>query len=59
MQTYVYTCPQCGHDLRLTQLTSNPPINEYHCFNCGWFYQEKRDETIRIPFTILKENKNE
>ena len=58
MQTYIYTCPRCGHDLQLIQLTSNPPIDEYHCFNCDWHYQKKR-ETIRIPFTVLKENNEE
>ena len=59
MQIYIYTCPRCGHDLRLLQLTSNPPIDEYHCFNCDWFYQKKRNDVIRIPFIVQKENNEE
>ena len=56
MQTYVYTCPNCGNDLRLTMLTCNPPINKYECYKCGWSYEDKRDETIRIPFSKIKNN---
>ena len=59
MQMCIYTCPRCGSDLRLIQLTRMPPIDEYHCFNCDWFYQKEKDDIIRIPFIIQNNNKKD
>lgn len=35
----IYTCPKCGHDLRHTQICTNPPIDQSECPNCGWRYE--------------------
>lgn len=46
----IYTCPECGSDLRHVLLTSNPPKHQKLCPSCGW-YSEIEDETIvRIPY---------
>ena len=52
----IYTCPQCGGDLRAVQLTCNPPINQLVCHQCGWQYEEPREDMIRIPFPIGANN---
>ena len=46
----IYTCPQCGGDLREIMLPSNPPIHQQVCPQCGWQHEE-RESVIRIPFS--------
>lgn len=35
-------CPNCGHALTHTALTSNPPILVVECNRCGWMMREGR-----------------
>ncbi len=35
-------CPNCGHALIHTALTSNPPILVVECSRCGWMMREGR-----------------
>lgn len=46
----IETCPRCGHDLHDVMLTSNPPIPQKECFNCGWSWTGEPEEVIRVPF---------
>ena len=46
----IETCPICGHDLVDLILTSNPPIPQKKCFNCGWCWTGEREEVVRVPF---------
>lgn len=46
----IETCPKCGHDLFDSVICTNPPIPEKECHNCGWTWEGKREEVIRIPF---------
>lgn len=46
----IETCPKCGHDLVDLVLTTNPPIPQKKCFNCGWEWTGEREEVVRVPF---------
>ena len=46
----IETCPICGHDLVDLILTSNPPIPQKKCFNCGWRWTGEREGVVRVPF---------
>ena len=46
----IETCPKCGHDLLSIIITTYPPIPCKRCPNCGWYWEGKREEIIRIPF---------
>jgi len=46
----IETCPKCGHDLFDSVICTNPPIPKKECHNCGWNWEGKREEVIRIPF---------
>lgn len=35
-------CPNCGHTLVHSALTSNPPIPVVECNRCGWMMREGR-----------------
>ena len=51
----IETCPKCGHDLTDSVICTNPPIPKKECHNCGWYWEGKREEVIRVPFV---ENEN-
>lgn len=46
----IYICPECGNDLVDVMVATNPPIQRKQCFNCGWNWEDERDEVVRIPF---------
>lgn len=46
----IETCPKCGHDLIDSVICTNPPIPKKECHNCGWTWEGKREEVIRVPF---------
>ena len=46
----IETCPKCGHDLTDLVICTYPPIPQKKCFNCGWSWEGKREEVIRVPF---------
>lgn len=50
MMYIIETCPQCGGDLEMLVLTSNPPIPARRCRKCGWYWQGKAETPIRVPF---------
>ena len=45
----IYTCPECGADLREEVLLRNPPITKMICDNCGWGSEED-EYIVRIPY---------
>ena len=47
----IYTCPQCGADIQEQVIATMPPINRKVCLNCGWSYEEPRDDRVmRVQF---------
>lgn len=50
MSIIIETCPKCGHDLQDLVITTYPPIPAKQCFNCGWHWEGKREEIVRVPF---------
>lgn len=46
----IETCPKCGHELLSIALTTYPPIPCKQCPNCGWYWEGRPEEIIRIPF---------
>ena len=46
----IETCPKCGHDLTDLVIATYPPIPRKKCFGCGWSWEGKREEVIRVPF---------
>lgn len=44
------TCPKCGHDLIDEVICTYPPIPRKVCHNCGWSWEGKQEEIIRVPF---------
>lgn len=51
----IETCPKCGGTLISLCYTTNPPIYAVRCFNCGWEYEEKRNEVVFIKFNLNEE----
>ena len=47
----IETCPKCGHDLMDEVICTYLPIPRKVCHNCGWNWEGKREEVIRVPFT--------
>lgn len=43
-------CPKCGHDLLDSVVAVMPPISRKDCPHCGWSWEGKPPETIRVPF---------
>ena len=50
MAIIIETCPECGHDLIDEMICTNPPIPRKFCPNCGWRWEGKQDEVIKIRF---------
>lgn len=50
MAIIIETCPKCGHDLMNEVICTYPPIPRKSCQNCGWSWEGKREEVIRVPF---------
>lgn len=50
MAIVIETCPECGHDLVNTVICTNPPIPQKSCPNCGWYWEGKPEQVMRIPF---------
>ena len=46
----IETCPKCGHDLVDSVICTNPPIPKKECIKCGWTWEGKREEVVRVPF---------
>lgn len=46
----IETCPECGNDLVDEVITTYPPIPRKACFHCGWSWEGKREEIVRVPF---------
>jgi len=46
----IRTCPKCGADLMRIVYTTYPPIPAWVCNRCGWRYEEKPEEVVRVPF---------
>lgn len=46
----IETCPKCGHDLLSFTIAVIPPIPRKQCANCGWSWEGKPEEIIRVPF---------
>ena len=45
----VYTCPECGYDLRESVVCTMPPVYVADCPNCGW-HHERRGSDMRVPY---------
>lgn len=43
-------CPKCGHDLLHIMIATYPEIPSWVCQHCGWSYEGKREEVVRVPF---------
>lgn len=48
--TIIETCPKCGHDLLDYVIAVMPPISRKECEHCGWSWEGKTDDIIRVPF---------
>lgn len=46
----IETCPKCGHDLLESVINTFPPIPRKECFHCGWSWEGKPENVIRVPF---------
>lgn len=46
----IETCPKCGHDLQDEVICTYPPIPRKVCYSCGWSWEGKREEVVRVPF---------
>lgn len=46
----IETCPVCGNDLTDEVICTNPPIPRKVCWSCGWSWEGKREEVVRVPF---------
>ena len=46
----IETCPKCGHDLVDVIIATYPPIPKKECWNCGWSWEGKMEEVVRVPF---------
>lgn len=46
----VFTCPECGYELRKWVIDTYPPIYVVDCPNCG-YHHEKRDTITAVPYT--------
>ena len=53
----VYTCPQCGADLKKYIICTYPSTIEYKCWNCGFTKEEETDPVtiIRTPFPVQQQ----
>lgn len=51
----VFTCPECGYELREWMIATYPPIHVVDCQNCG-YYHEKRDTITAVPYTAETTN---
>ena len=50
MAIIIETCPKCGHDLIDEVICTYPPIPRKSCPSCGWSWEGKREEVVRVPF---------
>lgn len=48
--TIIEVCPKCGHDLLDSVIAVMPPILRKECTYCGWSWEGKPEEVIRVPF---------
>jgi len=46
----VETCPVCGGDLQNLEIATYPPIPVKECYKCGWRWEGKREDVVRVPF---------
>lgn len=46
----IETCPKCGRELETLMIATYPPIPKKMCMKCGWHWEGKREEVVRIPF---------
>lgn len=46
----IETCPKCGHDLHDLVIATNPPITKKECWCCGWTWEGKPEQVVRVPF---------
>lgn len=46
----IETCPVCGGDLLNVMLACYPPIPRKECHRCGWSWEGKQEEIVRVPF---------
>ena len=47
----IETCPKCGHDLMDEVICTYPPIPAKRCPSCGWYWEGKQEQIIRVPFS--------
>ena len=50
MAIIIEACHKCGHDLIDEMICTYPPIPRKFCSNCGWSYEGKQDEIVRVSF---------
>ena len=50
----IETCPVCGSDIQDVNLCTYPPIPAKQCPKCGWKWQGKQEEIVRVPFDPKK-----
>ena len=51
----IETCPKCNGALMPLCYATYPPTHAVRCFNCGWEYEEKRNEVVFRKFNLNEE----
>lgn len=46
----IETCPKCGSDLVESMICTMPPVRQKTCSFCGWSWESRPADVIRIPF---------
>ena len=46
----IETCPECGADIVTVCVATYPPKETKRCLQCGWYWEEKDEDIVRVPF---------
>lgn len=53
------TCPVCGGDLLSITICTYPSIPQKRCPSCGWSWEGKREQIVRVPFNYPPSEKEQ
>lgn len=51
----IETCPKCGSDLFGSVICTYPPISRKECPSCGWSWESRPTDVIKVPFDESKQ----